>query len=294
MLYKFKLLFAIALVLSSITPDDLLAQTESGFMVVDIDQKVEDEMRAKNVFGKHSPIPLERLKLVYIKHVDFNGNEQYGKIIVMDACAEQVKQLFLELYEARFPMTQVKLITEYNGSDSLSMAENNTSAHNLRQVTGGKRLSLHAYGTAIDINPINNPYIDIPCNSSQGIARFEPVAGIKYANRMENRLGKKNRSGMAEQAIDIFARNGFYWWGGYWNCPIDYQHFQISRTITELLAVMTSEEAKAFFIKTQLYYNTKNEPIEYALEELFGDVALKDAYLNNSEMFLDKVSRIGD
>ncbi|MCR9250183.1 MAG: M15 family metallopeptidase, partial [bacterium] len=160
MLYKFKLLFAIAMILSSIIPDDLLAQTESGFMVVDIDQKLEDEMRAKNVFGEHSPIPLERLKLVYIKHIDFNGYEQSGEIIVLDACAEQVKQLFIELYEAKFPMTQVRLITEYNGSDSLSMAENNTSSHNLRQVTGGKRLSLHAYGTAIDINPINNPYID--------------------------------------------------------------------------------------------------------------------------------------
>jgi hypothetical protein len=263
-------------------------------MVADIDKKLEDEMRAKNVFGEHSPIPLRRLKLVYIKHIDFNGNEQAGEIIVLDACSEQVKQLFIELYEAKFPMTQVELITKYNGSDSLSMAENNTSSHNLRQVTGGKRLSLHAYGTAIDINPINNPYIDIPCNDSQGVARFEPVAGIKYANRMENRLGKKNRSGMAEQAIDIFARNCFYWWGGYWNCPIDYQHFQISRSITELLVVMTAEEAKDFFIKTQQYYNNKNEPIEYALEELFGDVVLKDAYLENPEVFLRMVSKIVD
>ncbi len=283
----------ISTVIGSILITACQLNTDDGFRILSVDQDLHDEMVATNVFGSHSPVPIERLKLIQVKYVDFDGREQTGELIVMDACSEQVRQIFMDLYERRFALAAVKLMTNFRGNDSLSMVHNNTSAHNLRPITGGKGLSLHAYGTAIDINPVNNPYIDIPCTDSLGIAQFEPIAGMAFANRMENRLGKENRKGMAEAVIDIFAKNGFYWWGGYWNCPIDYQHFQLSRSITELLSVMPPEEAKVFFGKVQSFYNRTGIPIENALEEkIVVRASIAEFYEAQPEKFKQVVDEI--
>jgi len=264
-----------------------------GFKILSIDKNLHAEMVRNNVFGDHSPISIERLKLIEIKYIDFSDQSQSGKIIVMDACAEQVKEIFIDLFEERFPVASVELMMEFKGSDSLSMINNNTSGHNLRFITGGKRLSLHAYGTAIDINPVNNPFINIPCDDSLGIAKFEPISGIRFANRMQERIGKEKRIGMAEEVIDIFVKHGFYWWGGYWDCPIDYQHFQISRSVSELLAAMKPDEAKAFFRNVQIYFNENGKPVEDVLEERIGEgTSLKRAYLENTEEFNKIISEV--
>ena len=264
-----------------------------GFLILPISEKLAQEMRIKNVFDDRSPVSVDRLRLIRLRYIDFDDQDQEGEIVVLDACAQQVQQIFIELYQKRFALAQVKLLTAYNGSDSLSMLANNTSGHNFRAIAGTERLSLHSYGTAIDINPVNNPLVDIPCEDSLGIAQFEPITGIKYANRMENRLGKTNRQGMAEAAVEVFARNGFYWWGGYWNCPIDYQHFQLSRSVSELLAIMESEEAILFFKILQEYYNDHQQPIEDALEAKIGEtVDFKDAYLQDPEGFIQMVGKL--
>lgn len=259
---------------------------QSVFEIQSIDKALELKMRSTGVFSDQSPVPIARLRLLKITHLGFDGKSHHGEIIVLDACSKQVLSIFKELYDRKFPMGKVSLLTEYKGSDSLSMADNNTSGHNFRQVTGGSSISLHAYGTAIDLNPIQNPFIEISCDGKGGIARYQPVASIKYANRMENRLGKENRKGMAEEVIDVFAKNGFYWWGGYWNCPIDYQHFQISRSLTELLAAMTPEDAEAFFEFTVAYFNKNKKPIEDALTaKIERGLSLTESYTRDPGKF---------
>jgi hypothetical protein len=123
------------------------------------------------------------------------------------------------------------------------MADNNTSAFNARNVAGSNSLSLHAYGLAIDINPIQNPY----AKRSGTRLTFSPPAGVEYANRFNDRPGKKARSGMAESIIDVFADEGFLIWGGYWDDPIDYQHFQVNRGLAEHLARLSPAQARAAF-----------------------------------------------
>jgi hypothetical protein len=123
------------------------------------------------------------------------------------------------------------------------MNDNNTSAFNDRPITGGGTPSLHAYGLAIDVNPIQNPYV-----TRSGVTlTFEPAAGADYANRLENRPWKRPRQGMAETVIEAFAENGFLIWGGYWDSPIDYQHFQVGRPFAERLAQLNAPEAEKLF-----------------------------------------------
>lgn len=256
-------------------------KTPPDFEIQSIDAELYKHMITTGVFGDHSPVPIDRLRLIKLSYFGFDEKVHAGELIALDACSPQVLKIFAELLDRRFPFEQITLMTTFQGSDSLSMAANNTSCHNLRQITGGKRLSLHAYGTAIDINPVQNPFVDIPCAGDEGIARYQPAAGIRYANRMKNRLGKANRQGLVEEVIDVFAQNGFYWWGGYWNCPIDYQHFQISRSITELLIAMNEQQATQFFQKCVEYFNKHQQPIEDAMrqqiEGSFADLYQQDA-----------------
>jgi hypothetical protein len=159
----------------------------------------------------------------------------------------------------------MKLMHYYNGDDHTAMADNNTSCYIDRNIIGGTKKSLHAYGLAIDINPVQNPFVTM--DSDKGVAVYEPKAGLEYANRLQNRLGKSTRAGMAEEVIEIFASNGFYWWGGYWDTPIDYQHFQVSSLLGELYLAMKPQTAKALFKTVIRYYNKHKRPLETDLLE---------------------------
>jgi len=266
-----------------------------GFDILKIDTELQNNLRQKGVFNDSSPVQISRLRLLKIKYYDFDLKEHNGEIIVLDGCSQEVLYIFEELFNSKFPIDKMNLMTQYSGNDSISMADNNTSAHNLRLVTGGKRILLHAYGTAIDLNPLINPFVTI--DTSMGIAKYNPIAGVNYANRKPIRLGKTNRTGMAEDAINIFARHGFYYWGGYWDTPIDYQHFQISRSLTEILVMMDFETATKFFEQVVCFYNKNQIPIENKIEEKKNDLgftkkSLSEFYYDNPKLFQDVLKQI--
>ncbi len=167
------------------------------------------------------PLTSDRLRLLDIEHFDFNGDILDGKLIVLDRIAVKVLSIFKELKAARFPIHQVKLIEHYNGNDDESMAANNSSAFNFRNIANSDRLSMHSYGLAIDINPAQNPYLTIEEN---GIVKVHPSAGVEFLNR------SNIRPGMLEPVIHIFEKYGFTVWGGKWNNPIDYHHFEVPRS----------------------------------------------------------------
>jgi hypothetical protein len=155
----------------------------------------------------------------------------------MDAVADHVLQIFVALRERRFPIAGVKLMDHFDGNDAASTAANNTSALNVRPVAGSGRISLHAYGVAIDLNPEQNPYV----TRWGGRVRVDPLSGATYLNR------KNQRPGMAETVKDVFAAHGFVEWGGRWPNPVDYQHFQVSRGLAYELARLPGAEAHAVF-----------------------------------------------
>jgi hypothetical protein len=187
------------------------------------------------------------LRLVRFAYVDFDGRKQTdGEIMVLGAVASQVQAIFDTLYRRRFPLARARLMDHYGGDDGLSMRDNNTSAFNHRPVTGGSLPSLHAYGLAIDLNPLQNPFLRL---EAKGQAWISPPAGAGYANRLEPRPGKPRRAGMAEEVVQVFAWHGFPIWGGHWDNPIDYQHFQVSRKLAVRLAALPEPEGRALFAR---------------------------------------------
>lgn len=213
-----------------------------------------DRLKVRGVLADNAPVDCEKLAIVRFSHVDFEGRTHHdGEIMVMMAAADFVKTIFDTLYSRKFPIARARLMDHYLGNDLVAMQDNNTSAFNHRPVSGGKLPSLHAYGLAIDLNPVQNPYISI---LSDGQAVISPTAGAGYANRLDSRPGKQARSGMAEEVVALFAENGFLVWGGYWDAPIDYQHFQVERKLAEQMAKLPVREARAVFTDHVRRYRT--------------------------------------
>lgn len=207
-----------------------------------IDNNLKNDMLKHGTYTSKCPVPPNRLKKIVFSYYDFEKNIHHdGTLIVMDAVAEHVINIFKELYEKQFPIHKINRIELYGGDDELSLEDNNTSCFNCRSIVGDTTLpSIHSYGLAIDINPWQNPYVTNDKTSDKK-ALILPSKGLSYLNR------KNLRPGMAEQIVHIFEKNGFTVWGGSWNSPIDWQHFQTSRTVANLMAIMSYNDAKTFF-----------------------------------------------
>ncbi|WP_369069031.1 M15 family metallopeptidase [Kineococcus terrestris] len=161
------------------------------------------------------PVGPQDLRAVTVTHVDDAGRAQVGRLVVHADVAGAVAAVFGELYALRFPLASVRPVDEFGGSDDASMAADNTSAFNCRLTTGGTRFSEHSYGTAIDVNPVRNPYV-------RGTTVL-PEAGRAYVDRTP----APGVVTAGDPVVRAFARHGFSW-GGDWSSLKDYQHFSTS------------------------------------------------------------------
>lgn len=204
-------------------------------------------MKAQKVIGDDNPLGCERLRVVTFRHHDFDGNDQRaGKVVVLDAVAKNVQVIFDALHARGFMLKGARLMEEYAADDNAAMADNNTSAFNGRKITGGSSWSIHAYGAAIDLNPLQNPFISI---DSSGSASIAPAAAARLSvNRLDYRPNKPVLNGKVEEVVGLFADNGFINWGGYWNFPVDYQHFEPgTKAFVMRLANAPAAEAQQLF-----------------------------------------------
>ncbi len=166
-------------------------------------------------------VSYDDLRYLGIKYYDFNGEVQVGELICNKGIAQDLVEIFYELYLNEYQIEKVRLIDEYNGDDTASMLDNNTSCFNYRVVDGTSSLSKHAIGCAIDINPFYNPYVVFNKDGS-GETYISPKGSEIYADRSQNFPYKIDENDLCYQ---LFKEHGFTW-GGNWNSCKDYQHFQ--------------------------------------------------------------------
>ena len=177
-----------------------------------IDASIADRMSAS--WRPGCPVELADLRYLQVSHWNFTGGVAVGELIVHRDAAEDIVQVMSDLFAAQFPIEQMRLVDEYDGDDDLSMAANNTSAFNCREVAWRPGVwSNHAFGNAIDINPLLNPYV-----SSR---RILPPEGEAYADRSDRVPG-----GIYPGDVVVTAFADVGWgWGGDWNDAKDWQHF---------------------------------------------------------------------
>jgi hypothetical protein len=163
------------------------------------------------------PVHIDNLRLIRATHLDFRGGDRLGSVIVHKHEAGEIVRVLRSLYRRGFEIRRMQLIERYDGSDDASMRADNTSGFNCRYVAGTTTWSQHAYGRAIDVNPVENPYV-----TPSG--QVSPPAGAGFVDRSQNRKGMIHRG---DAAYEAFRREGWKW-GGNWSGAKDYQHF--SRT----------------------------------------------------------------
>jgi D-alanyl-D-alanine carboxypeptidase-like protein len=183
-------------------------------------RRVDAALRSRMRFSHHAGCPVGWKDLRYLRmtYVDFDGSTRTGEMVVNKAFARSVTRVFERLYNARWPIARMQLVDDYRGDDDRSMAANNTSGYNCRRVAGTREWSAHAYGAAIDINPVQNPYLTKTSTAPPAGRRFAPI---------DRSAGARVPPG-AIQAGDVvnraFASIGWQW-GGNWVAAKDFQHF---------------------------------------------------------------------
>ena len=163
-------------------------------------------------------VTYDDLRYVHILHYNFDGMSTEGELICNKYIADDLLEIFYELHRNEYQLERVRLIDEYNGDDTASMEDNNTSCFNYRVVDGSTSLSKHALGLALDINPFYNPYVTYP----DGQIRISPKGSEPYADRNADFPYKIDENDLCYK---LFTEHGFTW-GGNWNSLKDYQHFQ--------------------------------------------------------------------
>ncbi|MFN7662596.1 MAG: M15 family metallopeptidase [Alphaproteobacteria bacterium] len=215
-----------------------------SFSIKLLSQEYKEKLIKEGLWKSNCPVSLDRLREVHVTHYDFQGHLQKGCMVVLEAVAPFVMTIFQDLFQENFPVHKIVPIDVYKGDDDASMADNNSSAFNYRPIAGKTILSIHSYGLAIDINPVQNPYMGNSFINEQkqcGAIEVWPTAGLEYINR------RHLRPGMVESIVDTFYKYGFRDWGGDWKDLMDYHHFQTPRFLADLLAHMTPDDADDFF-----------------------------------------------
>lgn len=188
-------------------------QLEEVFTSSEIPNSVLKKMIGNSIPDKDK-VDIRQLSYLKITYWGFDEKTHVGEMIVNKDVAQEVLDIFQEVYHKKYPIEKIKLIDEYDADDGKSMEDNNTSAFCYRKIANTNKLSNHSLGKAIDINPLYNPYTFGNIVS--------PAEGKKYSDRSIVRKGTIKKG---DALYNAFIKRGWTW-GGDWSSKKDYQHFE--------------------------------------------------------------------
>ena len=210
---------------ASLSPGDILPaesvaglDTSAFFYAAPVDSAVFARIDGVS-YKDGSPVAVEDLRYLRVLHCDFAGRTLVGEMIVNKSISDDLLEIFRALYEAGYPIERMRLIDDYDADDEASMLANNSSCFNYRRKAHMSAVSKHAYGEAVDINPLYNPYYRV---TPAGARIVEPAAGAQYVDRTGDFPYKIERGDLCHR---LFLEHGFHW-GGSWTRSKDYQHFE--------------------------------------------------------------------
>lgn len=191
---------------------------ERCFRAMAVPDAVMRRMRGRS-FPDGCTVSRASLRYVRVLHYDPEGRVRLGELVCHETIAADLVDIFRQLYDHRYPIGSIRLIDDFGADDERSMRANNTSAFCFRRIKGQRRLSMHAQGRAIDLNPLFNPCVR---RSRTGCTTVQPATASTYVDRSRRFPCKIDR---ADLAYRLFTEHGFKW-GGAWRTVKDYQHFE--------------------------------------------------------------------
>lgn len=196
----------------------IFATAQKAFTIDTISDSVMLRMAGRS-FPKDCTVDRSELRYLRVLHYDAEGKVHEGELVCNKLIASDLIDIFRKLYEARYPIERMRLIDDYDADDERSMQANNTSCFCFRTVPGSNKLSKHARGIAVDINPLYNPYVRTLKNGQRSIL---PRTARRWANRKVASPYKLEKDDLCYR---LFIEHGFTW-GGAWRSQKDYQHFE--------------------------------------------------------------------
>lgn len=183
------------------------------FVSQPIPDTVKTRMQGKSMTDK-ATISYDELRYLTLYHYDYDGNIQQGEMVCNQAIAHDLLCIFRDLFAAAYSIHSIRLVEDFDASDEASMQANNTSCFNYRMVEGTRMISKHAFGMAVDVNPLQNPCI-------RG-GRVHPETAKDYVDRTKDFPHKIDKNDYCKK---VFTSYGFIW-GGNWGSSKDYHHFE--------------------------------------------------------------------
>ena len=193
--------------------DDTLCYKGYIFFSQPVPETVKTRMRGKSL-PEAARIGFDELRYLTLYHYDFDNHIQQGEMVCNKAIAHDLLCIFRTLFAETYPINSIRLVDDFDASDEASMQANNTSCFNYRTIAGSHKLSRHAFGMAVDINPLQNP-----CIKS---SRIRPSTATDYVDRSKQFPHKIDDNDLCKKT---FESHGFRW-GGRWRSVKDYQHFE--------------------------------------------------------------------
>lgn len=189
-----------------------------GFSVTAIDDATFARMKGKT-YKDDCTVPLSELRHVKVLYKNKELQTLKGEIVCNRHIADDVAEIFYELYKANYPIERIRLMDDYNADDETAMRDNNTSSFNFRFISHSTKVSKHGLGLAVDLNTLYNPFV----LTVDGKLHVEPATALKYVDRSKNFDYKIDENDLAYK---LFTKHGFEW-GGHWKTRKDYQHFEL-------------------------------------------------------------------
>lgn len=189
-----------------------------GFSVTTIDDATFARMKGKT-YKNDCTVPLSELRHVKVLYKNKEQQTLKGEIVCNKHIADDVAEIFYELYKANYPIERIRLMDDYNADDETAMRDNNTSSFNFRFISHSTKVSKHGLGLAVDLNTLYNPFV----LTVDGKIHVEPATALKYVDRSKNFDYKIDENDLAYK---LFTEHGFEW-GGHWKTRKDYQHFEL-------------------------------------------------------------------
>ena len=196
-----------------------LGGEESCFAILPVDSAMAARMIAGGSYpAEGALIGLDELRCIRVLHVNLDRDTLAGEMVCNKAIADDLVAIFRELFHQGYPIERMVPIYEYGADDEKSMRANNSSSFCYRVIAGSTRLSKHASGMAVDLNPLYNPYV----KTTDGKTVIQPATAGPYVDRKADYPYKIDEK---DAAYKLFVAHGFTW-GGAWNSLKDYQHFE--------------------------------------------------------------------
>jgi D-alanyl-D-alanine carboxypeptidase len=201
-------------------PAVLLALAPFHSTVAPLPAPVQKQLKAGGFWHRGCPVALSDLRLLTVSHRDFDGRTQTGQLVVNKRAARPLARVFRQLYRLHFPIRHLQLADAYGPKRSRPSDGDVSGSFECRQAvpspcTGGRGTgswSMHAYGLAVDLNPVENPYV--------GCGQSRDPAARRYRDRSRHRPGMVTR-----RVVRAFRSIGWGWGGAWTGNTKDYMHF---------------------------------------------------------------------